>query len=41
MPKVLISDKHSFSWIETEGKTLKWKQIDSEGNTIDEFTLTR
>lgn len=37
----LISDKYSFSWIETEGKTLKWKQIDSEGNVLDEFTLTR
>lgn len=39
--KTLISDKYSFSWIETEGKSLKWTQIDSEGNVIDEFTLTR
>ncbi len=39
--KTLISDKYSFSWIETEGKTLKWTQIDAEGKVIDEFRLTR
>lgn len=37
----LISDKFSFTWIETDNHTLKLSQIDSEGNTLDEITVTR
>jgi predicted MPP superfamily phosphohydrolase len=39
--KKLISDVHSFSWIETNQDTLTLTQIDSEGNTIDRITMTR
>ena len=37
----LISDVHSFTWIETDGHTLKLTQIDSKGNLLDEITVTR
>jgi hypothetical protein len=39
--KKLISDVHSFTWIETDHHTLILSQIDSEGNTIDRITMTR
>jgi 3',5'-cyclic AMP phosphodiesterase CpdA len=37
----LISDVHSFTWVETDGHVLKLSQIDSKGNLLDEITMTR
>lgn len=37
----LISDRHSFTLIETEGKELNLKQIDAEGNVFDEIRITK
>ncbi len=37
----LISDVHSFTWFETDGKTLVLKQIKSTGETLDEIKLTK
>lgn len=37
----LISDVHSFTWIETDGHVLKLSQIDSKGTLLDEITMTR
>lgn len=36
----LISDVHSFTWIETDGPTLKLSQIDAKGVLLDEITVT-
>lgn len=37
----LISDVHSFTFIETNGKRLTLEQIDSEGNSIDKIVVTK
>lgn len=37
----LISDVHSFTMIETDGKKLILKQIDADGKTIDTITVTK
>ncbi len=39
--KKLISDRHSFTLIETKGKTLTLQQIDLTGKVIDEIKVTR
>jgi len=39
--KKLISNRHSFTWIETSGKTLLLQQIDQTGTVIDEIKITR
>jgi hypothetical protein len=40
MTKV-VSDRHSFTMIETKGKTLILKQIDGKGSVFDEITITK
>lgn len=37
----LISDVHSFTLVETNGKTLTLKQIKSTGETLDEIKMTK
>ncbi len=37
----LISDVHSFTLIETEGKTLILKQLDTNGSVLDEIKMTK
>lgn len=37
----MITDKHSFTLIETNGTLLTLKQIDTSGNTLDEIRITR
>lgn len=37
----LVSDRHSFTLIETNGKELSLKQIDAEGNVFDEIRITK
>lgn len=37
----LISDIHSFTLVETNGKTLTFKQIDLNGNILDEIKMTK
>ena len=37
----MVSDLHSFTLIETNGKTLILKQIDKEGNVFDEIKVTK
>lgn len=37
----LISDKHSFTLVETNGKTLTLKQIDLNGHLLDEIKMTK
>ena len=37
----LISDVHSFTWVETDGKTMSLKQIKYTGETIDEIKITK
>lgn len=37
----LISDQHSFTLIETDGKKLNLKQLDVRGNTLDNITITK
>lgn len=37
----LVSNRHSFTMVETNGKELKLRQIDAEGNTIDEIRITK
>ncbi len=37
----LISDVHSFTMIETDGKKLILKQIDSDGKILDSITVTK
>lgn len=37
----LISDVHSFTWIETDGKTMVLKQIKYTGETLDEIRITK
>jgi len=37
----LISDVHSFTLVETDGKTMKLKQIKYDGETLDEITVTK
>jgi hypothetical protein len=37
----MVSDRHSFTLIETNGKTLTLKQIDKDGNIFDEIKVTK
>lgn len=37
----LVSDRHSFSLVETEGKVLRLKQMDAEGKIFDEIKITK
>jgi 3',5'-cyclic AMP phosphodiesterase CpdA len=37
----LVSDIHSFTRIETDGKKLVLKQMDVKGNTFDQITITK
>jgi 3',5'-cyclic AMP phosphodiesterase CpdA len=37
----MITDKHSFTLIETNGKLLTLKQLDAAGNLLDEIKITR
>jgi len=37
----LVSDRHSFTMIETEGKKLMLQQIDADGKVFDEITMTK
>jgi acid phosphatase type 7 len=37
----LVSDIHSFTMIETDGKTLTLKQLDGEGKIFDEIRVTK
>ncbi len=37
----MISDKHSFTFIETDGKKLTLKQLDTQGNEIDAIVITK
>ena len=37
----MVSDRHSFTLIETKGRSLTLKQIDKEGNVFDEIKLTK
>jgi hypothetical protein len=37
----LVSDRHSFTIIETEGKNLILKQYDENGNVFDEVKVTK
>lgn len=39
--KTLISDKYSFTWVETHGHKLTLTQIDAEGAVLDQITVTR
>jgi hypothetical protein len=37
----LISDRHSFTWIETNGRVLMLQQIDLTGKVIDQIKITK
>ncbi|MFN3840157.1 MAG: metallophosphoesterase family protein, partial [Cyclobacteriaceae bacterium] len=37
----MITDVHSFTWIETDGKILTIKQLDVHGKVLDEITITQ
>jgi len=37
----LVSDRHSFTMIETDGGVLTLKQIDADGNIFDEIKITK
>jgi predicted phosphodiesterase len=37
----IVSDKHSFTVIETDGKKLNLKQLDAKGVVFDEITVTK
>lgn len=37
----MVSDRHSFTLIETSGKSLTLKQIDKEGNVFDQIKVTK
>jgi hypothetical protein len=37
----LISDKHSFTFINTDGKKLTLKQLDENGSVLDEIVITK
>lgn len=39
--RALISDKHSFTVLEVDGRTLKLRQVDAEGHELDAITLTK
>jgi acid phosphatase type 7 len=39
--KRVVSHIHSFTMIETNGKTLKLQQLDATGNVFDEITMTK
>ena len=39
--RAFISDKHSFTVLDVEGKTLKLRQLDAEGRELDAFTMTK
>ncbi|ERM81792.1 hypothetical protein P872_07680 [Rhodonellum psychrophilum GCM71 = DSM 17998] len=37
----LVSDRHSFTMVETDGKTLILRQLDGNGNVFDEIKITK
>lgn len=37
----LVSNKHSFTWVETESKRLTLKQLDKAGALIDQIVITK
>jgi len=39
--KAFVSDKHSFTVLDVEAKTLKLRQLDAEGHELDAITLTK
>lgn len=39
--RAFISDRHSFTVLEVDGKTLKVRQLDAEGRELDAITVTK
>lgn len=39
--RAFISDRHSFTVLDVDGKTLKLRQLDAEGRELDAITLTK
>ena len=39
--RAFVSDKHSFTVLDVDGKTLKLRQLDAEGHELDAITLTK
>lgn len=39
--RAFISDRHSFTVLEVEGRTLKLRQLDAEGRELDAISLTK
>ncbi len=39
--KRVVSHIHSFTMIETKGKTLTLQQLDAQGNVFDEIRMTK
>ncbi|HEX9081167.1 MAG TPA: metallophosphoesterase [Holophagaceae bacterium] len=39
--RAFVSDRHSFSEVDVEGRTLRFRQLDAEGRELDAFTLTK
>jgi hypothetical protein len=36
-----VNDRHSYTFLEVQGRTLQVRQMDTEGRVIDSFTLTK
>jgi len=39
--RAFVSDRHSFTVLEVDGKTLRLRQLDAEGHELDAITLTK
>jgi hypothetical protein len=39
--RAFVSDKHSFTVLDVEAKTLKLRQLDAEGQELDAITMTK
>jgi len=39
--RAFISDRHSFTVLDVEGRTLKLRQLDAEGRELDRITMTK
>lgn len=39
--RAFVSDRHSFTVLEVDGKTLKLRQLDAEGRELDAITVTK
>jgi hypothetical protein len=37
----MVSDVHSFTMIETKGKTLQLRQVDARNQVIDQIAITK